>query len=245
LKNQRLPTIGLEQMYTPHQIPWTIGGAERLLRKVFVGNVPFYLSLDTGHQVGQRRFGRPTEEVILRRAEEFRATGRTPGMWLGTARAHEMFRRFAVDGGDAKMQAGMAGLEAEMDAHPYLFAMEEDGDLYAWARRVGRYCPIVHLQQTDGKRSVHWPFTDEFNARGIVDPAKLLRALAASFAAEPDAGNYPPACERVCLTLEIFSATMDMPEDILSRLAGSVAYWRRFVPRDGLALDELAAACGA
>ena len=143
------------------------------------------------------------------------------------------------------MQAGMKGVQAEMDEHPNLFAKEEDGDLYAWARRVGRYCPIVHLQQTDGKRSAHQPFTDEFNAQGIVDPAKLLGAMAASFATEPGGGNYPPACQRVCLTLEIFSATMDMPEDILSRLGDSVAYWRRFVPRDGLPLDELAAACGA
>lgn len=239
-----LPAIGLEQMYTPHQIPWTIDGALCLLREVYSRNRnPMYLSLDTGHQVGQRRFLRPTEEGIARRLGEYRATGRTPGMWLGTARAHQMFRD-AAGGGDAKTQAGMKDLRDEMDAHPYLFAQEEDGDLYAWARRVGRYCPIVHLQQTDGKRSSHWPFTDEFNAQGIVDPARLLRALAASFAAEPDAGNYPPACERVYLTLEIFSATMDMPEDILARQADSVSYWRRFVPRDGLPLDELVAACG-
>lgn len=239
-----LPTIGLEQMYTPHQIPWTIDGAERLLREVFAGGYPFYLSLDTGHQVGQRRFLRPTEEQIVQRVKEYRTTGRTPGMWLGTERANEMFRNLAADGGDAKMQAGMGDLQNEMDAHPYLFAQEEDGDLYAWARRVGRYCPIVHLQQTDRKRSSHWPFTAEFNARGIVDPPRLLRALADSFAAEPEGEYYPPPCTRVCLTLEIFSATMDMPQDILSRLGESVAHWRQFVPRDGLGLDELAAACG-
>ncbi|MCY2929736.1 MAG: TIM barrel protein [Planctomycetota bacterium] len=93
-----LPTIGLEQMYTPHQIPWTIDGAERLLREVFAGGYPFYLSLDTGHQVGQRRFLRPTEEQIVQRVKEYRTTGRTPGMWLGTERANEMFRNLAADG---------------------------------------------------------------------------------------------------------------------------------------------------
>jgi sugar phosphate isomerase/epimerase len=239
-----LPSIGLEQMYTPHQIPWTIDGAQRLLRELYARNgKPFYLSLDTGHQVGQRRFLMPTAEEIARRVAEFRTTGRTPGLWLGTTRAYDVFRD-AVEGDDAKTQAKIGELQAEMDAHPYLFAQEEDGDLYAWARRVGRYCPIVHLQQTDGKRSAHWPFTAEYNARGIVDPARLLRSLAASYAAPTQTG-YPPACERVCLTLEIFAATMDIPSDILSRLGESVSYWRRFVPRDGLALDELAAACGA
>ncbi len=55
-----LPSIGVEQMYSPHQIPWTIDGAVELLARVFgQSGVPFFITIDTGHQVGQKKFLRP------------------------------------------------------------------------------------------------------------------------------------------------------------------------------------------
>ena len=37
-----------------------------------------------------------------------------------------------------------------IERRPYLFAEAHDGDPYAWLRALGRYSPIIHLQQTDG-----------------------------------------------------------------------------------------------
>ena len=49
----------------------------------------------------------------------------------------------------------------------------------------------------------------------------------------------PPLCEEVYLTLEIFAGTAELPVDIINKLKDSVAYWRQFIPEDGLTLDKL------
>jgi sugar phosphate isomerase/epimerase len=60
----KLPYISLEQMYSPHQPPWTIHGSTHLLREVWSrSNAPFYLTLDVGHAVGQRNFLRPATDT--------------------------------------------------------------------------------------------------------------------------------------------------------------------------------------
>jgi sugar phosphate isomerase/epimerase len=229
-------TIGVEQMYSPHQIPWTIRQAERMLREVWSrGGHPLHLTLDCGHQVGQRRFGRPAPEEIARRVEE----GNAEGLWLGPMRAYAMFGE-AEEAGGAERQARIGAMCGKIDMYPYLFSTEEDGDLYAWARRVGRYSPIVHLQQTDGQVSSHWPFTDECNARGLVRAGELIEALAESYDA-PDTPDMPPAPDELYLTLELFAGTADLPIDILASVERSVAYWRQFVPEDGRRLNEIVA----
>jgi len=45
----------------------------------------------------------------------------------------------------------------------------------------------------------------------------------------------------IALTLEIFTPTAERPADTLRHLADSVAYWRRWLPRDGLKLAEIIA----
>jgi len=174
----------VEQMYSPHQIPWTITGAERLLREVYhEAGAPFYLTLDTGHQVGQHHFMNANDP-------------------------------------------------------PHLRATPEDGDLYAWLRRVGRYSPILHLQQTDGYASAHRPFTEKYNSTGIVRPADILRALAESYA-QPLDPLMPHTVRAIYLTLEIFSPTAEHPQISRQNIRESATYWRQFVPRDGMGLDEL------
>ncbi len=206
-----LTSIGVEQMYSPHQVPWTIRGSADLLRSVYArGKAPFYLTLDTGHQVGQRRFLRPSHGE----PEQEKA-------WLGL--------------GDPA--AAAAEREAYIDAHPYLFAEPRDGDLYAWLETLGAYSPILHLQQTDGSASAHRPFTEKYNRQGIVVPAKLFAALAQAY--RQPTGDLPPKCEEICFTLEIFSGTAERPAEILRNLGESVAYWRQFIPEDGLPLDQL------
>ena len=94
----------------------------------------------------------------------------------------------------------------------------DDRDPYEWLRRFGAVSPVIHLQQTDGDGSPHWPFTKEYNARGIVEPKKVLQALEASGSKE----NY--------LILEIFHSLTADGERVLSDIEASVDYWRQYVP---------------
>ena len=232
-------SIGVEQMYSPHQIPWTIEGARKLLREVYARRAsPLYLTLDTGHQAGQRRFLRPSVEKLKQALVQFRAKGKLErGLWLGSDSAYALFREAAV-APRTQEDAFLQRLEEELDGFPHLFALPEDGDTYVWLERLARYSPIIHLQQTDGKSSLHWPFTEDYNRPGIVQADRILRAIAASYSQEVDPG-MPPPCEDLYLTIEIFPATASLPVDIISDLVESVNYWRRHVREDGLTLDEL------
>ena len=100
------------------------------------------------------------------------------------------------------------------------------------------YSPIMHLQQTDGKSSPHWPFSKEFNARGVVDAREVFAALGEAFA-RPDEGGMPPKCGEVVMTLEPFIGTAGNTYDLRADLDISVRYWREWIPRDGMPLSEI------
>ncbi len=102
---------------------------------------------------------------------------------------------------------------------------------------MGCYSPIVHLQQTDGNVSAHWPFNDKFNAQGIISGKKVLDSLYKSYV-QSDMG-MPPKCKEIYLTIEVFAGTSEIPYDILKKIEESVQYWRDFIPEDGLTLDKL------
>ena len=232
-------TAAIEQMYSPHQIPWTIQGARNLLREVWERDgKPFYITIDTGHQTGQRKFLRPGPPELLELLRAVRLNDKSlRGKWLGPDSAYALFRR-AVCASPEDEDAYIRQIEAEMDRCAYLFAEPEDADLEAWLRQLGCYSPIIHLQQTNGTSSSHLPFTREMNERGIVRADKVLHAIRTAYAQDPEAG-MPPRCEKIFLTLEIFPETTALPFDIASFLEESVAYWRKFVPRDGIRLDEV------
>jgi len=231
-------SLSLEQMYTPHQVPWTIAGAVELLRDIYArGQAPLYLTLDTGHGSLQRRFLRPDRDALALAVREYRAGRRPVGLWLGLAAAYELIQE-AAKAGPAEEEARLRQIEEEMERTPYLFAAMDDGDPYAWLARLGCYSPIIHLQQTSGRSSPHWPFTAERNAEGIIRPDKVLRAIADAYE-RPEGDGLPPRCEEIHLTLEVFAGTADIPADVIGWLEQSVAYWRRYVPCDGLSLAEL------
>lgn len=222
-------TPAVEQMYTPHQIPWTIGGTRTLLRDVYAGSgVPFYITLDTGHQIGQQRFLRPSVAAIEQYVHAL--DGRQPSaeIWMGY---HNLFPAEAA-------HASISEVTDYVERHPYLFCDPVDGKLDAWMTAFGAYSPIIHLQQTNGTVSAHHPFTVKFNREGIVSPQRVLSALYQAYLNDPD-DQLPPRCQDIYLTLEIFSGTAEQPGNILSSIRESVAYWRKFVPEDGLTLDRL------
>lgn len=231
-------TAGVEQMYSPHQIPWTIPGTTRLLKEVFRrSGHPFYITIDTGHQTGQRKFIRPDRPKIEKALAACKKTNSLQGIWLGPASAYRLCFNGIKKAGRGNNNL-VEKIEREMDRYPYLFSVPDDGRLYSWLNKFACFSPIVHLQQTDGKSSSHLPFTGKNNLNGIVDGRKVLNAIAESYS-NPDDRDLPPKCREIYLTLEFFSATDAFPVDIISQMESSVSYWRRFIPRDGLTLDEL------
>jgi hypothetical protein len=234
-REEGVTALGIEQMYTPHQVPWTLGGAEAFLRDLHAGGscpAAAYLTIDTGHACGQAHFLPPTAEAVERFVEAARA-GRPDSLYLGPRECHAPIRRLAAEGASpAAVREAVAALCA---SHAHLFSAPGDGDPYRWLERFGAWSPIVHLQQTNGRESGHKNFTAELNAWGIIRAPDVLAALGRSFAA-PVPPGFPPPASHVYLTLEPFISTAAHPRAQLEAIAESVAYWRRYVPRDGMML---------
>jgi hypothetical protein len=92
-----------------------------------------------------------------------------------------------------------------------------DLDPYAWLRELAPESPVIHIQQTDGKGDRHWPFTKEFNDRGIIDAGKLLEAIDASGAKD------------ITLILEVIHASEEKESKVLQDLVESAHYWKEFI----------------
>ena len=236
-KKKGVRYVGVEQMYTPHQVPWTVAGGTDLLQKIYAKEQSnFYLTIDTGHQSGQRKFLCPDADMISAIAANIRQAGRLEGAWLGSNEAADAFCKAALNGDDDKLAAI---LQADRQKYPFLYAEYADGDPYYWLSTLGVFSPIVHLQQTDGKSSAHQPFNVKCNEKGIIKGEALLKALKQSFDNAAKWQNMPQPVDEICLTLEVFAGTADLPCDIINKITDSVNYWREFIPRDGMTLDEL------
>lgn len=233
-------SIGVEQMYTPHQIPWTIEGSKKLIKEVYKRSKrPFYITIDTGHQTGQSRFLRPDTDKIREIYKNTCNNDNRPvieGIWLGPKSCYEIFLKSRE--GKMKEKEFVKSIEYEMNMFSHMFSNTEDGDTYEWLKKLGCYSPIIHLQQTNGISSSHLPFTDENNNRGIITGDKILESLAASYQNDTEDG-YPTKCDKIFLTLELFFSTAEISYNIIRDLESSVAYWRQFIPEDGLPLDRL------
>ena len=228
--------FGIEQMYSPHQIPWTLDGARDFLSRANAGTTgaPVYLTLDTGHQSGQRRFLKPTEAALHVFYEAIRQGQKAP-VYLGTTVHYEALAENVRQG--LSFTAFCEETERFFTEHPYLFSRFEDGDPYRWMEDFGCYSPIVHLQQTDGTFSAHKSFTTQNNAWGIIKPPEVLQALYRS-----SQQNDLPGLKKVdhvYLTLEIFLPTACDSRVALEEIAESAKYWRHYIPQDGVELSEL------
>jgi len=114
-------------------------------------------------------------------------------------------------------------------AIPILLCLDVDhGDLqsrnpndtnpYAWLKEFAMISPVIHIKQSTKDKSGHWPFTSEYNRKGIIHPLKVIRAIKESGAKE------------VVLTFE-FSFRERYPEEyrVLDSLKESVKYWQKYV----------------
>lgn len=92
-----------------------------------------------------------------------------------------------------------------------------DDDPYKWMKELGNITRVVHLQQCDGFGSPHWPFTPEYNAKGIIDPQRTIDTLG-------EAG-----ADNCLLCFEIFFSLSQNDDQVIDALKRSVDYWRNFI----------------
>ncbi len=220
-KEQKCKNVSLEKMYTPHQYPWRNKDIYHLLSEVRKrSGHDFYFTEDVGHH--HNKFHYPSQSEI-----DSKPIG---DIWLGTDKAFSLAK--------SQEENRLDKVQEDIQKNPHLFSNPADEDCYETLRLYGCYSPIIHLQQTDGTSSHHLPFTDEQNQKGKINGYSLLKALKESYDAETPKG-MPNKCEEIYLTLELFSATTSIMEKVLDDCKTSVVYWRQFVPKDGMYLDEL------
>jgi hypothetical protein len=64
--------------------------------------------------------------------------------------------------------------------HCNSFDFPKPGDPHTWLEKLLPWVRIVHLQQTDGLADRHWPFTPEYNKKGIINPERIVDAVKCS-----------------------------------------------------------------
>ena len=94
-----------------------------------------------------------------------------------------------------------------------------DGDPYAWLRELAQFSPVIHMKQSAKDNTGHqWPFTKEYNKRGIITPPKVIEAINASGAKE------------VVLLFEIsHRERYPIESRVIDDLKESVEYWRKYI----------------
>lgn len=235
---KNLKFICTEQMYSPHQFPWTIDTATDFMKNIYSNTgAPMYITVDTGHSSGQRTFIKPTRSDIKTYIACRRNGKALPSIWAGSAGVYDEIEK-VVNAEAEDIDVSIDRIMDVMKQCDHMFATPEDGDPYVWLRKHGCYSPVIHLQQTDGSFSKHLPFTAANNSSGIIHGKQVLQALKESYLVKPEDG-MPPKCEKIYLTLEVFSGTAEKNVDIKSKIKASIDYWRQFIPEDGMDLGSL------
>jgi sugar phosphate isomerase/epimerase len=113
-----------------------------------------------------------------------------------------------------------------------------DLDYLEWTRQFGAFAEIVHLQQTTPESSAHWPFTEEYIAKGKVEMDKMMEAIhyAHEHWESSPVSAAVPAVQEQRLILEVIPASTKSEDILLRELAESADYLRRFVPEEGISL---------
>ncbi len=103
-----------------------------------------------------------------------------------------------------------------------------DKDVYEWMKVpwTDRRMVLVHTQQTDEQASRHWPFTPQYNDRGILDARKAIDAMETS------------GVEEWALALEILFPRGTLIEEIKEGIVSSADYWRDAFQQAGYGLGE-------
>jgi len=93
-----------------------------------------------------------------------------------------------------------------------------DRDPYAWLRELAQFAPVIHIKQSTKDKTGHWPFTEEYNKKGIITPPRVIEAINASGAKD------------VVLLFEIsHRERYPMEYQVIDDLKESVEYWRKYI----------------
>lgn len=226
--------VALEQMYTPHQPPFTIDTMVKLMQEVKKrSGKDFYVTEDVGHHCPF--YNRPDADQLREAYKRFVKDGYV-SVWLGSKRALELFTQKKADKLDDDT---IKAIMDDMDQNNGMFSTPRDTDCYEWLRELGCYSPIIHMQQTDGTFSSHKAFSPENNAKGKIHPVKVLEALKESYDRIETREYMPAPCEDIYLIQEVYLSTVEVGYQGLYRIQESTDYLRKFIPRDGMRLSEL------
>ena len=221
--------IVVEQMYTPHQTPWTIEGTFEYLREVpAAAGTRRYVAMDTGHQTGQHRFLRPSREAV-ERALAARGRGprsptwdptrptpcsRRPGRLAGRPRGSRCARSRRRWTGTRTCSPGQRTATCTAGWRSWAATPRS----FTCSRPTGSpppTCPSPAANNETGHRASR---------------QSAPEAIARSYgSAEPP--GHAAALLPLYLTFEIFPHTTDRPRDILPRLAESVRLLEAVDPR--------------
>ena len=226
--------VALEQMYTPHQPPFTINTMIQLMQTVKRrSGKDFYVTEDVGHHCPF--YNRPDPDQIREAYQRYQKDGYI-SIWLGSRKAQELFTQKAGDKIDEDI---VKAIMADMDENVGMFSTPRDTDCYEWLKEMGCYSPVIHIQQTDGTYSSHKGFTAENNAKGKIHPVKILEAIQESYNRIGTHVDMPKPCEDIYLIQELYLSTKDIGYQGLHTLKESTDYLRKFIPRDGMTISEL------
>lgn len=230
--------VSFEQMYAPHQPPWTIEGTLKYLKDVYdINKKPAYTTIDVGHMVGQNRFLKPSIQDIENSIKY--AKKDKPEIWLGSDSAYEKWSRACRDCTNIEdIKKAAKNIYEEINNYPYLFSEKRDSDIFKWVEELSCYSPIIHMQQTNGISSSHAAFTPENNKNGVVTGERLLSAIEKSYLKQSE-NPILPAVDNIYLSFEIFASNVESKRDIIKKLKQTLTYWRKYIPRDGILLDKL------
>lgn len=225
--------VALEQMYTPHQPPFTIDTMRQLMQAVKqASGKALYITEDVGHHCPF--YNRPTEDDLQKAFIRYKKDGYI-GVWLGSLEAKALF---TGEKGDKLSADTIKAIFADMDENPGMFSEPRDTDCYEWLRNFGCFSPTIHMQQTDGTFSGHQGFLPDNNESGIIHPVKVLEAIQESYNRVHEA-DMPDMCEDIYLIQELYLSTKDIGYQGLWKMKTSTDYLRKFIPKDGMRLSEL------
>lgn len=127
--------------------------AEDLIRNVYRCGAPVYLTIDTGHQFGQQHFLKPDTKTVICAIEEKKH------LYVGAEEAHNIL--LSAQNGNLNSSDAASEIMRLCEENDHLFSEPCDSDTWSWIKNLGKYSPIIHLQQTDNTSSAHRDFSPE------------------------------------------------------------------------------------
>ena len=96
--------IGVEQMYSPHQVPWRLNETKDLLKLITKrGKGSFYFTEDVGHH--HIKYITPSDNDIKNAFKQYHEYGEVYNLWLGTNRAYDIFYNASLINGEIEKKS--------------------------------------------------------------------------------------------------------------------------------------------